>query len=88
MLPENVNDFYKAAMKKLFLSVPKLIELIHFNKDLPENHTITIKNARTKVAKVYNGTEWKTMDEDLLIKRLINDLSRRLKILHLKNQVA
>jgi hypothetical protein len=31
--------------------------------DLPENHNICIKNFRTKIAKVYNGKEWKTMDD-------------------------
>ena len=70
--PENMDRFYREAVKKLFMSVPKLIELIHFNTDMPENHNICIRNFRTKVAKVYNGKEWQTMDEDRLLNDLIN----------------
>lgn len=46
------------------MSIPTLIENIHFNKNTPENHNIIIKNNRSKVVKVFNGQEWKTMDED------------------------
>jgi hypothetical protein len=70
-LPD-ADKLYREAIKKIFMSVPKLIELIHFNTDLPENHNICIKNFRSKIAKVYNGKEWKTMDEDKLIDELIN----------------
>jgi hypothetical protein len=69
---ENVEKYYKEAIKKMFLSVPTLIERIHFNKDLPENHNILINNFRTKIAKVFDGNKWKTIDEDELIKELIN----------------
>ena len=54
------------------MSVPTIIERIHFNPELPENHNICIKNYRTKLAKVFNGKEWKTMDEDHLINELVN----------------
>jgi hypothetical protein len=70
--PDNMDYFYKEAVKKLFMSVPKLIELIHFNINLPENHNICIKNFRTKIAKVYNGKEWQTINEDQLLNDLIN----------------
>lgn len=36
----------------------KLIKLLHFNKDHPENHNVMIENKREKNIKVYNGTEF------------------------------
>ena len=69
---EGVERYYKEAIKKIFMSVPTIIERIHFNKLMPENHNICIKNYRTKLAKVFTGTEWKTMDEDHLIDELVN----------------
>jgi hypothetical protein len=72
-LPDNVEKYYNEALKKLFLSVPTLIKQIHFNKDHPENHNISIKNMRSGIAKVYNGKEWESMDEKDVIRSLIND---------------
>jgi hypothetical protein len=68
---ENTEKYYASAIKKIFLSVPKLIEYIHFNGAFPENHNVCIKNYRNKVAKVYNGKEWQTLDEDQVITDLI-----------------
>jgi len=76
---EGAERYYKEAIKKLFLSVPHIIERIHFNSELPENHNICIKNFRTKIAKAWNGREWKTMDEDELIKKLVNTYEKILE---------
>jgi hypothetical protein len=78
-LPENVDKYYNEALKKLFLSIPTLIKQIHFNKDLPENHNICIKNMRSGIAKVYNGKEWESMDEKEVINYLINDYESTLE---------
>jgi hypothetical protein len=73
MIPDNVEKYYDEALKKLFLSVPTLIKYIHFNSELPQNHNICIKNARSGIAKVYNGKEWESMDEKEVINSLITD---------------
>jgi hypothetical protein len=78
-LPDDVEEYYRAAVKKVFLAVPSLIKMIHFNEDHPENHNICIKNARNKTAKVYNGKEWESIDEDDLIRTLITDYERTLE---------
>jgi hypothetical protein len=70
--PDNMDSYYKEAIKKVFMSVPNLIQNIHFNPDMPNNMNICIKNFRTKVAKVYDGTRWTTIDEDKLLNTLIN----------------
>jgi hypothetical protein len=69
---EGMEKYYQQAIKKAFLSVPYLIEKIHFNKEYPENQNIAIKNNRTKVAKVYNGQKWTMIDETFLIDQIIN----------------
>jgi hypothetical protein len=78
-LPDDVEKYYREAVKKIFLAVPTLIKYIHFNADFPENHNISIKNGRSKTAKVYNGKEWETVDEDQLIRTLINDYEHTLE---------
>lgn len=78
-LPENVEKYYKEAVKKIFLAIPTIIKQIHFNNDLPQNHNICIKNARSGLAKVYNGSEWETMDEKDVISSLINDYESTLE---------
>jgi len=76
---DGAEKYYKQAIKTLFMSIPKIIELIHFNTKLPENHNICIRNYRTKLAKVFTGTEWKTMNEDQLITELVNTYERILE---------
>jgi hypothetical protein len=78
-LPENVEKYYKEAVKKIFLAVPTLIKYIHFNTEHPENHNISIKNMRSGIAKVYNGKEWELMDEKDVIRSLINDYESTLE---------
>jgi hypothetical protein len=78
-LPDDMEKYYRDAVKKIFLAVPTLIKYIHFNTEFPENHNISITNARTKTAKVYNGKEWESIDEDRLIRTLINDYEHTLE---------
>ncbi len=78
-LPADVEKYYRESVKKIFLAVPTLIKCIHFNTDHPENHNICIKNGRSKTAKVYNGKEWETINEDQLIQTLINDYEQTLE---------
>jgi hypothetical protein len=64
---EGMEKYLETAIKKTFLSVPTLIESVHFNKEYPENQNICITNKRTKDAKVFDGKKWKTINKDLLI---------------------
>ncbi len=79
LLPNDVERYYRESVKKIFLAVPTLIKYIHFNTEHPENHNICIRNGRSKTAKVYNGKEWETIDEDQLIKTLISDYEQTLE---------
>jgi hypothetical protein len=71
----NLKDIEKhlsSSVKKIFMALPALVEKIHFNEDIPENHNLVIKNARTKIAKVFNGKKWTTMDEEQLLDELVS----------------
>lgn len=41
------------------MSIPELVEFIHFNKNKPEFHNICITNIKSKYAKKYDGNKWK-----------------------------
>lgn len=79
VLPEDMDKYYKEAVRKIFLAVPTIIKQIHFNSNLPQNHNISITNMRSGVAKVYNGREWESMDEKDVISTLINDYESSLE---------
>jgi hypothetical protein len=75
---EGMQQYLEAAIRKTFLSVPTLIENIHFNKEYPENHNICITNRRTKDARVFDGKRWKTINKDLLLNEMVDTYEREL----------
>jgi hypothetical protein len=82
---KDAEKYYKEAVKKIFMAVPTLIEKIHFNENSPENHNLVIKNARTKLAKVFNGKKWTTMDEEKLLDELVDTYENLLKDYAMEN---
>jgi hypothetical protein len=75
---EGMEKYLEDAIRKTFLSVPNLIESVHFNKEYPENQNICITNKRTKDAKVFDGKKWKTINKDLLINEMSDTYEREL----------
>jgi len=69
---EGMEKYYLTALKKIFLSVPTLVEYIHFNNEHPENHNIYISNYRNKMVKVYDGENWDLVSDEEAIKNLLN----------------
>jgi uncharacterized C2H2 Zn-finger protein len=49
---------YKNIFTKFNSMIPMLIELIHFNKDKPENNNMYISNMRSKHAYMFDGDKW------------------------------
>jgi hypothetical protein len=76
---EDFERYYLHAIARIAMSVPTLIKHIHFNKNKTENHNILINNYRTKIAKVYDGHEWKIKDEDELLEELIDKYEKILE---------
>jgi uncharacterized C2H2 Zn-finger protein len=60
------ND-YKNIFTKFNSMIPMLIELIHFNKDKPENKNVYISNIRSKHAYMYDGANWILRNKNELI---------------------
>lgn len=60
---ENLNEIISEEMCKKILfkgfeAVPGLVEYVHFNKDMPQNHNCYISNLRGKYATIYDGSNW------------------------------
>lgn len=55
--------------------IPKLIEEVHFNPDIPENHNVYISNINrnNKHIKVFRNGQWEIQNKDTEIDNLIND---------------
>lgn len=75
---QGMQQYLEAAIRKTFLSVPTIIESVHFNDQYPENHNICITNKRTNDARVFDGKKWKTVNKDLLINEMVDTYEREL----------
>jgi hypothetical protein len=71
---EHITDRqYKRAISRMIYSVPQMIENVHFDPKVPENHNIYISNIKNKYAMVYDGEKWCSKPQDQVIDQLIND---------------
>jgi len=71
-------DYFNLLGRSL-MSIPLMIEKIHFNKDVPENHNIYIPDIKNKYAMLYNGMEWSLHNKDEIIDNMIADNEMRLE---------
>jgi hypothetical protein len=62
---------YKQILGKNLMIVPKMIESVHCNKNIPENHNVYINNKNGKYAMVYNGEEWEIKNKEHIVDKLI-----------------
>jgi len=56
-----------------FMSVPKLVENVHFDENRPENHNIYISNIRDNCIMIYDGKQWKLQDRCTIMNQLMDD---------------
>lgn len=71
---EHISDKqYNRAIGRLLMSVPQMIQDVHFNPKIPENHNIYISNIKNKYAMVYDGKNWEIKDQERVIDDLIRD---------------
>jgi hypothetical protein len=64
---------YIKFLDKACLSVPALIEYIHFDEDKPEHNNIKYKNLSRNHISMYDGKYWKVTEKRLLIDELYNE---------------
>ena len=65
------NDFLNKVIKNPFIGIPKLVELIHFNPEHPENNNIKIINKKEPYLDYFNGNVWKTANKSKVISDVI-----------------
>ena len=71
---EMVTDEIKKEMiKGPFKMMPKLLEMIYFNKDHPENHTMKLVNKNKDVMKIHDKDGWKLVDKKDTIDYVLED---------------
>jgi hypothetical protein len=73
------NNIMKKCVERPFYGIPKLIKIVNFNNEHPENHNIILPNKNKKIYKLFDGKEWKLRTENDTVKYLITDNTFRLE---------
>ncbi len=69
----HITDKIKDELLKIpYGAIPKLIETIHFNDDMPQNMNIKYPNKKENVVSVYQGDKWVYKDKNETINDLID----------------
>ena len=76
MVPFGTENYSKFINKlpmciRGFDTLTKLLQLIHFNKDVPENNNIYVTNIKDNIAKVYDGNKLQTTSLNDVINKII-----------------
>ena len=67
------DDMKKGMIKGPFKMMPKLLEMIYFNKKHPENHTMKLINKNKEVMKIRDKNGWKLVDKKDTIDYVLED---------------
>ena len=67
------DDIKKEMIKGPFKMMPKLLEMIYFNKKHPENHTMKLINKNKEVMKIRDKNGWKLVDKKDTIDYVLED---------------
>jgi hypothetical protein len=67
------DEIKKEMIKGPFKMMPKLLQMIYFNKDHPENHTMKLVNKNKEVMKIYDKDGWKLVDKKDTIDYVLED---------------
>lgn len=68
----NDNDYIQ-CINRMIMSVPNLIQKIHFDPDHPENHNIYISDCSRNKLLMYNGNNWTISNHKEMIDKLLID---------------
>ena len=67
------DDFKQELIKGPFKMMPKLMEMIYFNKEYPENHTIKMVNKNKELMKIHDEEGWKLADKEETVDYILED---------------
>lgn len=76
---KDIEKYFNTCIKKQFMCIPKLVELIHFNSELPENHNLLLTNFRSDMMRAYKGNKWQTVGFEEITNELIGNYERDLE---------
>lgn len=65
------DSMYSDLLKQGFLGVPKMVEMINFDKNRPENHNVYVPSYSRNKAMAYNGSYWQLCDKDDILSKMI-----------------
>jgi len=65
------DDFLQSLIIEPEEGIIRLIEKVHFNKDVPENQNIQIKNKKEPYIDIFNGKKWEKQDKKTAIQNII-----------------
>lgn len=61
------------ALNKGFYSINSLVEGVHFNAKMPQNHNVCFNNLKDQYGLIYDGTKWVTKNKEEIIDQLFDD---------------
>lgn len=73
------DDVFKSILNKGFMAIPKFVQYLHFNKNIPENHNVYIPNIQSKYAMIYDGQDWNLVDKSNIIDTLYDEKEMHLE---------
>ena len=65
------NNLLKKLVNKPGTAIPKLLKIIHFNDDYPENKNLKVTNIHDPYIKVHDGSNWKLKNKGDIIEDII-----------------
>ncbi|AYV75340.1 MAG: hypothetical protein Terrestrivirus1_214 [Terrestrivirus sp.] len=66
-------DQIKKILYKGFKSIENLTEIVHFDKNRPENHNVYISNIKDSYIMRYDGNDWKLMNRENCLQDMYDD---------------
>ena len=67
------DDVKKELIKGPFKMMPKLVEMIYFNKKYPENHILKLVNKNKEILKIHKKKGWEYVDKNDTIDYILED---------------
>ena len=67
------DDVKQELIKGPYKMMPKLMEMIYFNKEYPENHTMKLVNKNKDIMKIKDKDGWKLVDKNETVDYILED---------------
>jgi uncharacterized C2H2 Zn-finger protein len=67
------NKDFRSIMRRGMRSIPELVQRIHFDEKVPENHNVYISNLRNQYVLMYDGKKWRLIDRKEALQQIYGD---------------